>query len=172
MEGRILAKFVLEVNNLTKMYKDRAAVDNVSFNIMEGEIFGLIGPNGAGKTTIIKMITGLAKPTSGEVFIDGIQQYVANGIMVTELSVGKHEYEIRASSYKSQSGSFCLASKDKTILTIQLEPEEKKIELSIITTDKDAEIWINGSVCGQGIWNGLIDAGEVQIECSKPKYYS
>lgn len=67
-----MAKFVLEVNNLTKMYKDRAAVDNVSFNIMEGEIFGLIGPNGAGKTTIIKMITGLARPTSGEVFIDGI----------------------------------------------------------------------------------------------------
>lgn len=112
------------------------------------------------------------KPYNAEVFIDGIQQYVVNGIMVTELSVGKHEYEIRASSYKSQSGSFCLASKDKTILTIQLEPEEKKIELSIITNDKDAEIWINGSVCGQGIWNGLIDAGEVQIECSKPKYYS
>lgn len=67
-----MAKFVLEVNNLTKNYKDRIAVDDVSFEIIEGEIFGLIGPNGAGKTTIIKMITGLAKPTNGEIFIDGL----------------------------------------------------------------------------------------------------
>lgn len=67
-----MAKFVLEVNGLTKKFKERVAVDNVSFEIIEGEIFGLIGPNGAGKTTIIRMITGLAKPTSGEVFIDGI----------------------------------------------------------------------------------------------------
>ena len=67
-----MAKFVLEVDHLTKMYGDRAAVDDVSFEIIEGEIFGLIGPNGAGKTTIIKMITGLATPTSGDIFIDGI----------------------------------------------------------------------------------------------------
>ena len=67
-----MAKFVLEVNNLTKKYKERVAVDNVSFEIIEGEIFGLIGPNGAGKTTIIKMITGLAKPTDGSIYIDGV----------------------------------------------------------------------------------------------------
>ena len=67
-----MAKFVLEVNNLTKKYKERYAVNDVSFEIIEGEIFGLIGPNGAGKTTIIKMITGLAKPTDGKIFIDGI----------------------------------------------------------------------------------------------------
>ena len=62
---------VLEVKNLSKWYGSRAAVDNVSFEIFRGEIFGLIGPNGAGKTTIIKMITGLAEPTSGEVYICG-----------------------------------------------------------------------------------------------------
>ena len=67
-----MAKFVLEVNNLTKNFKERIAVDDVSFEIIEGEIFGLIGPNGAGKTTIIKMITGLAKPTNGDIYIDGI----------------------------------------------------------------------------------------------------
>lgn len=71
MEVKTLAKFILKVDHLTKKYKERYAVDNVSFDILEGEIFGLIGPNGAGKTTIIKMITGLAKPTSGDVFIDG-----------------------------------------------------------------------------------------------------
>ena len=67
-----MAKFVLEVDNLTKVFKNRVAVDNVSFEIIKGEIFGLIGPNGAGKTTIIRMLTGLAEPTSGEIYIDGI----------------------------------------------------------------------------------------------------
>lgn len=71
MEVNILANFILKVNHLTKKYKNRCAVDDVSFDILEGEIFGLIGPNGAGKTTIIKMITGLAKPTSGDVYING-----------------------------------------------------------------------------------------------------
>lgn len=66
-----MANFVLKVSHLTKKYKERYAVDDVSFDILEGEIFGLIGPNGAGKTTIIKMITGLAKPTNGDVLIAG-----------------------------------------------------------------------------------------------------
>lgn len=66
-----MPNFVLKVSHLTKKYKERYAVNNVSFDILEGEIFGLIGPNGAGKTTIIKMITGLAKPTSGDVYIAG-----------------------------------------------------------------------------------------------------
>ena len=68
---KTLANIVLDVSNLTKKYGDRVAVDNVSFQVFEGEIFGLIGPNGAGKTTIIRMITGLAKPTTGSVFICG-----------------------------------------------------------------------------------------------------
>lgn len=66
-----MTNIVLDVANLTKKYKERIAVDNVSFQIFEGEIFGLIGPNGAGKTTIIKMITGLASPTTGSVRICG-----------------------------------------------------------------------------------------------------
>lgn len=66
-----LIKKVLEIKNLTKRFKDRKAVDNISFDIFEGEIFGFIGPNGAGKSTAIKMITGLSKITSGDVFICG-----------------------------------------------------------------------------------------------------
>lgn len=62
---------VLQVKNLTKKYGDRIAVDNITFDIFEGEIFGFLGPNGAGKTTTIKLITGLAKPTSGEITICG-----------------------------------------------------------------------------------------------------
>ena len=66
-----MKEIVLEVRNLTKKYKKRIAVDNISFDIYTGEIFGFLGPNGAGKSTAIKMITGLATITSGDVFIDG-----------------------------------------------------------------------------------------------------
>jgi len=62
---------VLKVVNLTKEYGERKAVDNINFSIKKGEIFGFVGANGAGKSTTMKIITGLAKPTSGEVFIDG-----------------------------------------------------------------------------------------------------
>ena len=62
---------VLQVKNLTKIYGKRKAVDNISFDIFEGEIFGFLGPNGAGKTTTIKLIAGLAKPTSGDITICG-----------------------------------------------------------------------------------------------------
>ncbi len=61
---------ILEIKNLTKTYKDRIAVNHISFDIYEGEIFGFIGPNGAGKSTAIKMITGLAKITEGDVYIN------------------------------------------------------------------------------------------------------
>ena len=64
-----MLKKILTVNHLTKKYKNRLAVNDVSFNIYEGEIFGLLGPNGAGKTTIIKMITGLCEITQGDVTI-------------------------------------------------------------------------------------------------------
>ena len=70
-EISILADVILDVKNVTKKYSTRSAVDNVSFQVLEGEIFGLIGPNGAGKTTLIKIITGLASATTGEVFICG-----------------------------------------------------------------------------------------------------
>lgn len=63
---------VLEVKNLTKIYNgDRYAVNDVSFSIKPGMIFGFIGPNGAGKSTTIKMITGLTNITSGEIYICG-----------------------------------------------------------------------------------------------------
>jgi len=61
----------IEVKNLTKKFNGFTAVDNISFIVKSGELFGLLGPNGAGKTTTIRMLTGIFKPTSGTAFIEG-----------------------------------------------------------------------------------------------------
>lgn len=60
---------VIKVEKLIKKFGDFKAVNNISFNVKKGEIFGLLGPNGAGKTTTIRMLTGILKPTSGQAFI-------------------------------------------------------------------------------------------------------
>lgn len=62
---------VLELNSVSKIMGNKKIVDNISFHINEGEIFGFLGPNGAGKTTTIKMITGLLKIDEGDIFING-----------------------------------------------------------------------------------------------------
>ncbi len=62
---------IIEVKNLTKKYDKITAVDGISFDVREGEIFGILGPNGAGKTTTLEMIEGLKPITSGVAVLDG-----------------------------------------------------------------------------------------------------
>jgi ABC-2 type transport system ATP-binding protein len=62
---------MIEVINLRKHYGQLKAVDNVSFQVKSGEVFGILGPNGAGKTTTLEMIEGLRQPDGGKIFIDG-----------------------------------------------------------------------------------------------------
>lgn len=62
----------VEVSGLTRQFGDFVAVDHVTFDVHEGEIFGFLGPNGAGKTTTIKMLTGLLAPTAGEGRVAGL----------------------------------------------------------------------------------------------------
>ncbi|AGT45050.1 ABC transporter ATP-binding protein [Treponema pedis] len=62
---------ILEVKGVSKKYDKKQVLTNISFDIEEGDIFGLIGPNGAGKSTLINIITGILEPLSGEVFIGG-----------------------------------------------------------------------------------------------------
>ena len=64
-------QYILQIRNLSKSYGELLAVQDLSLDILPGEVFGLLGPNGAGKTTTIKMISGLLKPDSGEVFFQG-----------------------------------------------------------------------------------------------------
>ena len=62
---------ILSLSHLKKYYSDQKAVDDISFDIQEGSIFGLLGPNGAGKTTLLRMITGIFYPDSGNITLDG-----------------------------------------------------------------------------------------------------
>jgi ABC-2 type transport system ATP-binding protein len=66
----ILYLNIIEIENLTKKFKNNVALDNVSLKIRKGEVFGLLGPNGAGKTTLIRLLIGLIKPTSGTARIE------------------------------------------------------------------------------------------------------
>ncbi len=65
-----MSKFAIEINNLSKKYRNTLAVKNISFKINKGSVVGLLGPNGCGKSTSIGMMLGLIKPTSGEVIIN------------------------------------------------------------------------------------------------------
>lgn len=80
---------VLEVNKLCKTYKGSVepAVDSLSFQVYEKEIFGLLGPNGAGKTTTISALTSLLKPNSGTILIDGKEINENLNLIKTQIGV-------------------------------------------------------------------------------------
>ena len=62
---------MIEVKNVTKKYPNVMAVDNISFEVKDGEVVGFLGPNGAGKSTTMNMITGFIEPTKGQIIING-----------------------------------------------------------------------------------------------------
>ena len=67
-----MSNIVISVKNLTKQFGNFVAVDNISFDVQRGEIFGFLGANGAGKTTLLRIIAGIMEATSGEIIIDGM----------------------------------------------------------------------------------------------------
>ena len=69
----VVSKEIIEVQNLYKSFGSVRAVDGISFSVRAGEVFGFLGPNGAGKTTTINLLTGLARPDAGEIFLDGLE---------------------------------------------------------------------------------------------------
>ena len=83
----------LEIRNLVRYYGDLLAVDNLSLQVRKGEVFGFLGPNGAGKTTSIRMMCGLLRPTSGEVWING-EKITHAGIRSNQQRVGICPQEI------------------------------------------------------------------------------
>jgi ABC-2 type transport system ATP-binding protein len=85
---------VIEVSNLRKSYGDRAAVDDVSFSVAEGEIFGILGPNGAGKTTTVESIAGLRRPDSGTISVLGLDPERDHERLRTLVGVQLQESEV------------------------------------------------------------------------------
>jgi ABC-2 type transport system ATP-binding protein len=88
-----MSKPIIIVKDLVKKYGNFTAVNGISFEVMEGEIFGLLGPNGAGKTTTLEIIETLREKTSGEVWVDGLnldkdQQGIKNIIGVQLQAAG------------------------------------------------------------------------------------
>lgn len=77
-----MPKKIIQVKDLQKRYGDTVAVDGISFDVREGEVFGILGPNGAGKTTTLEIIETLKEPTSGTIMLDG-------------LDVAKHPTEVK-----------------------------------------------------------------------------
>jgi len=98
----------IEVDSLTKEFGDFKAVDNISFKIEEGEIFGFLGPNGAGKSTTMMILTTLLKPTSGRALVGGYDVmsdakkvrekigYVQQEISVDEFLTGRENLYLQA----------------------------------------------------------------------------
>ena len=98
----------IEVDSLTKEFGDFKAVDDISFQVEEGEIFGFLGPNGAGKSTTMMILTTLLKPTSGNVFVGGYDVmlnakkvrekigYVQQEISVDEFLTGRENLYLHA----------------------------------------------------------------------------
>src|SRR5208282_5797581 len=71
MENQGDTSSAIRVEGLSKRFGDFTAVDNVSFEVRRGEVFGLLGPNGAGKTTIVRMLTTLLVPSAGKAWVAG-----------------------------------------------------------------------------------------------------
>lgn len=67
-----MSEFILKVKNLSKIYDDKSVVDDISFEVKKGEIFGILGPNGAGKTTTLEMIETVRPIDKGTIILDGI----------------------------------------------------------------------------------------------------
>jgi ABC-2 type transport system ATP-binding protein len=72
----------LSVRHLSKQFGDRAAFDDVSFEVEQGEVFGLLGPNGAGKTTTVRTLGTLVAPTSGSATVSGLELMPENGVEI------------------------------------------------------------------------------------------
>ncbi len=66
-----MSKYLLEIKNLSKLFRGLVAIDSLSMNVKEGQIYGIIGPNGAGKTTLFNCITGIYAPEKGDILFEG-----------------------------------------------------------------------------------------------------
>lgn len=123
---------VIRTTKLTKKYKNKKALDNISIEIKKGDIYGIVGQNGAGKSTLLKAISGITKPTSGviELFNESTKLHkqrrrmssiIENPILFGELSAKENlEY------FRIQRGIADKNVVDETLQLVGLDPEDKR----------------------------------------------
>ncbi|MEZ3421998.1 MAG: ATP-binding cassette domain-containing protein [Eubacterium sp.] len=83
---------MIEVKNLTKAFGKTKALDNISFSVANGSIFGLVGSNGAGKSTLLRIMAGVFQPDSGNVYLNGEAPFENNGIKARTAFVSDYPY--------------------------------------------------------------------------------
>lgn len=117
---------IIDFKNLTKRYKNSRGIKDVSFSVSEGDVFGFLGPNGAGKTTAMKILTGLMKPDSGNVYICGCsvvedyEQAMGAGVGAIIESVDTFEYLTAYQHLKMHSNYFDGISDDRINRCLEL----------------------------------------------------
>ncbi len=129
---------ILELQNLKKFFATQKAVDDISFSIEQGSIFGLLGPNGAGKTTLLRMITGIFYPDSGNIILNGKKFDALNdafniGYMPEERGLYKKmkigEQALYLARLKGMSKADAMASIKKWFVKFEMETWwNKKVE--------------------------------------------
>ncbi len=133
---------VIEVNKLTKRFGDFIAVDHISFDVKQGEIFGFLGANGAGKTTAMRMLCGLSLPTSGEARVAGFDVFSETESIKKSIGYMSQKFSLyedltikeNMQFYGGIYGMSDKAIKEKTqniLHQLHLEPEQNKLVKSL-----------------------------------------
>ena len=145
---------MLEIENLTRRYMTRTAVDNVSLTLEAGRTYALLGPNGSGKTTLMKMIAGLTRPTSGTIRFEGEPVGVKTKAQIAYMPTENYFYNymtVRDAGkyYADFFPDFDRAAYDARIRRAELEPDARirtlssgmsaKLRLSLALS-RDAEL--------------------------------
>ncbi len=154
--------YAIEVNSLTKKFGDFKAVDNISFHVEEGEIFGFLGPNGAGKSTTMMILTTLLKPTSGYALVGG--HNVVSEAKKVRKKIGYVQQEISVDEFLTGRENLYLHARINQVPSNQISSRiDEVIELVELTEkqDKAALTYSGGMRKRLDIANGLLSRPSV-----------
>ncbi len=148
----------IQVHQLTKKYKDVLAVDNISFSVNTGEIFGFLGPNGAGKTTTIRTLLGFLRPDAGNAFVCGLN--IKNDILDIRRKVGYIPGELAL--YEHLTGKQCLQY-FSTIRNTDLSLLNELQEIFELPLERKIKTYSRGMKQKLGIIQAFMDDPEIVI---------
>ena len=154
--------YAIEVNSLTKKFGDFKAVDNISFHVEEGEIFGFLGPNGAGKSTTMMILTTLLKPTSGYALVGG--HNVVSEAKKVRKKIGYVQQEISVDEFLTGRENLYLHARINQVPNNQINSRiDEVIELVELTEKQDkATLTYSGGMRKRlDIANGLLSRPSV-----------